>query len=193
MQCIEDNRRLARMLEVPPVLKPAYWTALKTRPRCFEIERQDIPALPELVQKMADYCRERGGIGLAAPQVGIYKSLAILLSPKGKIQVMINPVITRWFGREIQEVEGCLSLPGGGQQKIWRSEKVEIACGTEEDPMARVKTEHTGLIARVIQHEIDHLNSDGEVFILDRMGPVAKSQMLRKYLKFRREQERAHV
>lgn len=179
------------MLVVPQELVPTYWSPVRQRPRCEPITLEDIPSVPELVRKMAQYCKNHDGVGLAAPQVGIYKSLAILLSPKSKIQVMINPRIVMLSGRDLLELEGCLSLPPSkeNQHRVWRSEKVEIECGTEEDPLARVRTAHSGWVARVIQHEIDHLTPDGEVFFIDRVGPVAKGQALRKYLKFRKQLE----
>lgn len=179
------------MLVVPPVLGPSYWVPPRKRPHCLPIEPEDVPALPELVARMAQYCRDHEGAGLAAPQIGIYKSLAILLSPKNKVSVLINPEIVSYGGRDILDVEGCLSLPPSreNQFRVRRSEKIEVECGTEEDPHARVRTAHTGQVARIIQHEVDHLNPDGEVFFIDRIGALARGQALRKFLKFSRRQE----
>ncbi len=188
----ENNRNCwCTLLEVPSILTPAYWTIPAKRPRCQFLLPEDIPALPDLVAKMAQLCRDHGGVGLAAPQVGIYKSLAILLTPKGKIQVMINPEIVRSFGAQVTEREGCLSLPGlkPNQHPVVRSEGVEVACGTEEDPFARIVTEHTGFVARLIQHEVDHLNPDGEIFFIDRIGKVGQSVALRRYRNFRKAME----
>lgn len=154
-----------------------------------------MPAIPELVAKMVAYCKQHGGVGLAAPQVGINKSLAVVLTQKDKILEMINPAIVKWSGRDLLGNEGCLSIPPSlaNQAKVWRSEHIHVACGNETNPYARQVTEHAGWVARVIQHEVDHLNPEGQVYFIDRTGPVAKGQVLRKYLKFRRQMEAAHV
>lgn len=134
---------------------------------------------------MAQYCRDRDGVGLAAPQVGIYKQFAILMVNPGDVNALINPVITRFAGRDLQEKEGCLSLPPGldNQQPVVRSEIVDVECGTLEDPQAMVRTTHKGMMARIIQHEVDHLNPEGEVFFIDRIGAVKRGIVTRKFFK----------
>lgn len=181
------------MLVVPQTLTLSYWSPLKKREPCLPIEIEDMPAVPELIWMMAEFCKKHGGLGMAAPQVGIHKTLAMVLSPKGKVYGLINPKITKWYGREMQELEGCLSvLPQGNSHKVWRSERIDLVTGTEADPHAEQKTSHVGMEARVIQHEIDHLNADGEIFFLDRLGPVAKGQVIRKYMKSLRQEDK-HV
>ena len=170
------------MLEAPKTLAPDYYSRGLPHKVCRKIEIEDCAAIMQIVQDMAAYCRERDGVGLAAPQVGLYVQLAIVMVVVGRIDVLINPEIVNLAGRDLLEEEGCLSLPPAGQAtaRVWRSEIVHIASGTLEDPHARKVTIHKGLEARVIQHEIDHLQG---IFFIDRCGPVARELVLGKYQK----------
>jgi peptide deformylase len=105
----------------------------------------------------------RDGIGLAAPQIGVMRRLIIADIGVGLLS-LINPEILERRG-EASLLEGCLSLPSVGV-KVTRNESI-IVRGI--DPAGReVIRDMSGLMARVIQHEIDHLNG---VLILD-YGPV---------------------
>lgn len=137
------------------------------------IRRVD-PALKKIVREMFDLMYAAKGVGLAANQVDLPIRLFIanLEADPGRGQelVFINPVVTNPKGSEEQE-EGCLSLPGL-YGNVVRPKQVRIAAydlsGNEIDTTA------TGLLARVIQHELDHL--DGVLFI-DRMDRVAQSTL----------------
>ncbi len=98
------------------------------------------------------------GIGLAAPQIGILKRMIVVDIGSGPIKI-INPVITKRSGREVSQ-EGCLSVPNV-MIDIKRAEKISYE-GLDLDgkPM---KGEADGLLARALQHEIDHL--DGKIII----------------------------
>lgn len=113
------------------------------------------------------------GIGLAAPQVGIPKRAIVLDIGDGPIQ-LINPIVSKKTGSEIGE-EGCLSFPGV-MVKIRRAAKITFR-GLDEDGRL-VESEAEGLLARAIQHEIDHL--DGKL-IIDYVNPI-KRIFLRKKL-----------
>jgi len=106
------------------------------------------------------------GIGLAANQVGIPRSFAVIdIQPEGrhKPMVMINPVIEEKSGVIIEE-EGCLSVPGFAA-KVKRAAKVRVRALNEHGLPVIIEGE--GLLARCLQHEIDHLN--GKVYI-DRLS-----------------------
>lgn len=133
-----------------------------------------------LIDDMAETMYAVKGIGLAANQVGIPKRLCVvdtsIREQKSPLIVLINPVIIGREGKEEAE-EGCLSLPGY-LQTIKRSAKVIVkALDREGKPM---EMEATGLLARVFQHEIDHL--DGFLMI-DRISPIKREFFKRRYKK----------
>ncbi len=119
----------------------------------------------DLVRNMFYTMDKASGIGLAAPQVNLNMSLAIIdLSgideyKDSKPLVLINPEIVESHGKEVLE-EGCLSIPGV-RGNIERA--AEIHLRYNDFDMNEINTELSGFIARVAQHEIDHLN--GKLFI----------------------------
>ena len=125
--------------------------------------------LKTLAARMFELMRAARGVGLAAPQVG-HNIRLFVMNHTGKPeddQVFINPVLTEAEGDEEAE-EGCLSLPLINVDII-RSKKLHIAAqDLNGNPFEQ---NASGYIARVWQHEFDHLNG---VLLTDRMGPVAK-------------------
>lgn len=119
-----------------------------------------------LLDNMLETMYVNQGLGLAAPQVGVSKRMIVVNVGEGPIQ-LVNPVITKREGKETGE-EGCLCLPGI-LVKVKRAKKI-VYKGLDRD--GRVITQEAeGLLARVIQHEIDHL--DGKV-IFDYASPIKK-------------------
>lgn len=127
--------------------------------------------IQSLISDMIETMRRNNGIGLAAPQVGILKRL-IVVGIKDDPFVIINPEIF-WRSKETEVgEEGCLSIPGVfGQVK--RSKEIKVKGILPSGKKTKLKAE--GLFARVIQHEIDHL--DGILFI-DKMIKRATSNGL---------------
>jgi peptide deformylase len=127
------------------------------------------PALKELAAKMLQLMRDARGVGLAAPQVGHNIRLFVMNhtgDPKDD-RVYVNPELTEAEGSEEAE-EGCLSLPGINAN-IVRDKTIRLRAF---DPEGRpVDEKATGYLARIWQHEFDHLNG---TLITDRMGAVAK-------------------
>jgi peptide deformylase len=142
-----------------------------------------------LIQAMERFCSMHGGASLAAPQVGHSLRLAILMAEPGKPKLLINPEVVNLGGKDLFEPEGCLSLPPHDEAtaRVWRSEIAHVASGTLENPDARVVTIYKGRLARVAQHEIDHL--DG-LFFIDRCGPVAKGLVLRRFNRYLLEKQK---
>ena len=125
--------------------------------------------LRALVARMFDLMREAKGVGLAAPQVGENLRLFVINATQqpGDDRLYVNPVLSDLEGEEEQE-EGCLSLPGI-HVNVTRGKQVRMrAQDLEGKPIEEVAT---GFVARVWQHEFDHLNG---TLLTDRMGPVAK-------------------
>jgi peptide deformylase len=112
-----------------------------------------------LIDDMMRMMRKANGIGLAAPQVGVTQRI-IVIAPEGvKPTALINPVVTKSEGEQIGQ-EGCLSIPGlYGDVK--RAAYVEVEAVDRRG--RELVYELEGLPARVVQHEIDHL--DGILFI----------------------------
>ena len=116
----------------------------------------------DLIESMFNVMYGARGFGLAAPQVGVSQRLLILdiESYKGPILTLINPVITARSENTGPYEEGCLSVPG---INAIISRPLEIAVSAVTPDGKEMRFEAGGLLARVLQHEIDHL--DGRLFI----------------------------
>jgi peptide deformylase len=131
-----------------------------------------------LSDEMIEIMHASDGIGLAAPQVGISKRLLVTdISPVEKDSepmVFINPVILESTGEIILE-EGCLSIPGV-REEVARPEEILLKYQTVEGREKSDKFE--GWMARVLQHEVDHL--DGVLFI-DYLSPLKQKVILNNF------------
>lgn len=129
----------------------------------------------KLAANMIDTMRSANGIGLAAPQVGISRRIIVaddLENSKSAI-VLVNPVIVKKKGRS-NFCEGCLSVPEVTADII-RPEFIMVEAMNLDGDKIKINT--GGLLARVIQHETDHL--DGILFI-DRVSLLKRRQVLKK-------------
>ncbi|MEO8293911.1 MAG: peptide deformylase [Gemmatimonadota bacterium] len=115
------------------------------------------------------------GVGLAANQVGIARRIAVVETDEDRL-VLIDPVIVESEGKESAE-EGCLSIPEV-YAEVTRPGRITVEA-TGSDGL-RYTREAGGLLARAIQHEIDHL--DGILF-LDHLGPIKRTMLLARYKK----------
>lgn len=135
-----------------------------------------------MVRQMFDLMYQAKGVGLAANQVDLPIRLFVVnveADPnKGEELVFINPIVSQPKGSEEQE-EGCLSLPGLYGNVI-RPKQVRVAAYNLRGE--EVNLTATGLLARVIQHELDHL--DGVLFI-DRMKALSQSSIADMLEEFR--------
>jgi peptide deformylase len=137
-----------------------------------------------LIEDMIETMYAARGVGLAANQVGIPKRVCVidvnLKEEKKPLIVLINPLIIEKEGI-VEAEEGCLSIPGY-MTTIKRAERVYVRGLNREGKT--VEIEGTGLFARAIQHEIDHL--DG-LLIIDRMTPIKREFFKRRYKKSLKE------
>ncbi|UCE04180.1 MAG: peptide deformylase [Candidatus Latescibacterota bacterium] len=145
---------------------------------------EPLELLKGLVDDMFETMFDEPGIGLAAPQVGVSKRLVVIAPVAdddegeniGARLVLVNPEIT-WFSEErVPYEEGCLSVPEI-TEVVERPRAIQFAY-TDLDGVRR-EHDAAGLLARVVQHELDHL--DGVLFV-DRLSLI-KKQLLRKRLK----------
>jgi peptide deformylase len=133
--------------------------------------------LRRLVADLEDTVREPGRAGVAAPQIGV--SLRVFAyHVDGVVGHVVNPVLTEFAGTQADE-EGCLSVPGLAFPTP-RAMSV-VATGQDRDG-SPVRVAGTGLLARALQHETDHL--DGRLF-LDRLAGDVRRQALRELRRVR--------
>ena len=122
------------------------------RKKSREVEKIDDRILT-LLDDMAETMYDANGVGLAAPQVGVLKKVVVIDIGDGLIE-LINPVITYKKGEQI-DAEGCLSVPGRSAT-VSRPEKVMVRALNRKGE--EINIEGTGLLARALCHEIDHLS-----------------------------------
>ncbi len=127
------------------------------RKKCRKVEQIDY-RIKTLLDDLADTMYEADGVGLAAPQVGILKRIAVVDVGEGIVE-LINPVITETSGTQT-ETEGCLSVPDR-YGKVERPQTVTVKT-LDRDGNEYEITGHD-LFARALCHEIDHL--DGIMFV----------------------------
>ncbi len=116
-------------------------------------------SIQRLIDDMVETMRQSGGVGLAAPQVGVPLRVIVLGMPEEEPLAIINPEIVKRAG-EREVTEGCLSVPGYVGE-IKRSASVTVKGRNRQGKMIRVKA--TGLRAQALEHELDHL--DGILFV----------------------------
>ena len=112
------------------------------------------PRLLELGEDMFETMYETGGVGLAAPQVGILKQIVVIDVEDGNQYILINPEIVETEGSQTGP-EGCLSVPGK-YGIVTRPNKVKVRAYNED--MEEFELEGEGFLARAIFHECDHLH-----------------------------------
>ena len=147
-----------------------------------------VAAVDDDVRRLMDNLLETmfaaAGIGLAAPQIGVFRRVIVVDSAPGRETPaplrMANPRILRASAEVATVEEGCLSLPGQ-YAEVERSTGVRVAW-LDEAGVER-ETDAEGLFAACLQHEIDHL--DGVLFI-DRISRVKRSMILRRLAKLRK-------
>ncbi len=130
----------------------------------------------KLAYDMIETMRSSNGVGLAAPQVGISKRVIVVeyVENDNKAAItLINPKIKQKKGKA-KFCEGCLSLPGVSNDVI-RPESITVEALNLDGDMFKIDAE--GLLARIIQHETDHL--DGILFI-DRIGFLRRKKIIKQ-------------
>ncbi len=137
--------------------------------------------IQNLVKDMASIMYQAPGIGLAAIQVGVNKSLLVYdVSPKDEkrsLQVLINPRIVESEGTTISEDEGCLSVPDF-RANVKRAASVLVEGFDNNEKPLRIEAE--GLLAVLLQHEIDHLNG---ILFIDRISSLKRGMYKRRVIK----------
>lgn len=138
------------------------------------------PEIETLIDDMIETMYAAPGIGLAAPQVGVSLKIFVIDLSLGKdpsaLHAMINPQFIERDGMQLEE-EGCLSIPGF-TATVARPQRVVVEGLNRHGEKYRL--EGTGLMARALQHEVDHLNS---CLFVDRLRGISRDLILRKIKK----------
>lgn len=141
----------------------------------------------EKCDEMVEFLRKIAGAGLAAPQLGINLPIVVIEvrktdlfpdRPESPLYVMINPKILKYSKKKLVDHEGCFSVPGM-IGKVKRSESVELEY--QDLDGNKHKEKFSGYIARVIQHEVDHLNG---LEYLQRMDSMTDLMTVENWKKF---------
>lgn len=156
------------------------------RTAAAEVDAFD-PDLKTLVRDMFETMYHAEGIGLAAPQIGISQRVIVVdlrseEQPEARL-ALINPKVV-WASKESEKVpEGCLSIPGL-EEVIKRSSAIRVEAVDIDGGSIELETE--GLFARVLQHEIDHI--DGILFV-DRVSALKRRILMKKWKKIQSEED----
>jgi peptide deformylase len=139
--------------------------------------------LHQLLRDMAQTMYAAPGVGLAAPQIGVPLRVFVIDVTVGKqpgeLFEVVNPQFVACEGMQMEE-EGCLSLPGFNATVVRPARAVVKGLDRDGRP---ITIEGTGLLARALQHEMDHL--DGSLFV-DRLRGIKRDVIVRKVQKLRR-------
>lgn len=142
------------------------------------IEESDFTDILKLREYMLKVMKRADGVGLAAPQVGCFKQY-ILIEDGGNIIDLVNPYITKMFGKELEDYESCLSLPPEGNScLVPRLETIHVEASTGNVPHVRRQFVFTAYTARIVQHEIDHLSG---TFFVDRVSLKRRQEVLERF------------
>jgi peptide deformylase len=164
---------------IRPILR--YGEEVLHRP-AVRVDRFDA-SLHALLRDMAETMYAAPGVGLAGPQIGVPLRVFVIdlsvAKTRGSLIEVVNPELVSCDGIQLEE-EGCLSLPGFNATVARPARAVVCGQDREGEP---VTIEGTGLLARALQHEIDHL--DGALF-LDRLRGIRRQMIVRRVQKLRR-------
>jgi peptide deformylase len=150
---------------------------------------EDVQGVADLLALMVQRLRELNGAGLAAPQLGFSVKVIVVEvrktdvfphRPTSPLLQMINPMIVKQSGTTETGWEGCFSVPGL-MGLVPRAETITVEYTSTDG--SQVTERYAGYVARVIQHEIDHLNG---VEFVDRMTSMESLTTVANYLEFHR-------
>ncbi len=133
--------------------------------------------IKEAAKQMFEIIKKDKGVGIAGPQIGLMKRIFVVHIEGDEERVFINPSILETSQETAKYEEGCLSVPGIYVDVV-RSESVKIQAWNEKGKPFTM--EANGLLARVIQHEYDHLEG---VLFLDRLTELKRNKLIEKYEK----------
>ena len=158
---------------------------LVLRTKCDPIDRIT-PELLSTMSQMVDMMRAQNGVGLAAPQVGILSRFLVMMDPDTEtVYQMINPKIVSRSSDVCTMEEGCLSVLGHDGLPVFAnvSRPQSVVVEWTDETGSQKMAEMSGVPARIVQHETDHL--DGKLFI-DYLSPIRREMLMRKVKKLKK-------
>lgn len=138
--------------------------------------------IKNISKKMVEAMLRANGVGIAAPQIGVAKRI-IVFDLDGKLYILINPEIVETSEEEEENLEGCLSIPGVDAPVV-RKLRAQVRGITLDEK--EIEVEGEGLMARALQHEVDHL---GGILFIDYLTPVRRRSVLNDYMRQQREEK----
>jgi len=162
-----------------PVLNLVYFPDDPLTQKADPVESFD-KKLTTLADDMLETMHASQGVGLAAPQIGLSKRLFVLQEPEGEEMVLVNPEILTMEGKEAGE-EGCLSMPAV-YADVPRATRIEVKAQDLEGNWTEF--EASNFLARIIQHEYDHL--DGILFP-ERLDIISRQEKLAQWAEVREQ------
>jgi peptide deformylase len=157
------------------------------RKKAKEVKKID-SKVANLVCDLVDTLYYYKGVGLAAPQIGVGKRVIVVdvSEKRNELIVLINPVVVAEEGEELRE-EGCLSLPGINAEVLRPKRVVVKGLNLKGE---EIELSNDGFLARVLLHEIDHLNG---ILFIDRIEKRKKKELLRELKKLRKASKKEKV
>jgi len=146
------------------------------RQRAEKIDKID-DEITNAAKQMLEIIKLEKGVGIAGPQIGLMKRIFVTHTEGDEERIFINPSILETSQETVKFEEGCLSVPGFYADVV-RSESVKIQAWNEKGKPFTL--EANGLLARVIQHEYDHLEG---ILFLDRISELKRKRLIEKYEK----------
>lgn len=141
------------------------------REKSKKVEKIDGSVI-QLVRDLTDTLKETGGVGMAAPQIGVTRRV-IIINADNKIHVFINPEIEVLDDDKIKSDEGCLSIYSIRDFHVKRFSKIKVRAKNLKGNDVEFVAED--LLARIFQHEIDHLNG---VLFMDHLDRKSKEELM---------------
>ncbi len=146
------------------------------RKKCQNVDTFD-KKFQEFLEEMTEIMYREDGIGLAAPQIGVTKNVVVIdvseLEKNEALHIFVNPVIKNSSGESVVE-EGCLSIPGV-REEVTRPDTITLSY--QDETGAKFEHEFDSWLARVLQHELDHLNG---ILFVDYLSPIKRQLLINK-------------
>jgi peptide deformylase len=138
-----------------------------------DVEKIDKTVL-DLVKDMLDTLQDEGGVGLAAPQIGITRRI-IMIRFEDKVETYVNPELEVLDEDLVEGDEGCLSIYSIQGFQVKRSPRIKVkAINIKGEPVEFIAED---MLARILQHEVDHLNG---VLFIDHLDADSRMELLKK-------------
>lgn len=136
---------------------------------CEEVQESEVQEILKLGKEMIEYCYKNGGVGLACPQIGIFKKMFVYRKTENSFQIVINPAFYPISKRPIKVLEGCMSYPGKSYLVECYKEIQAVVFVWEQNKLIKRGYALNGNKSIIFQHECLHVGSGN-----DKIGKTIK-------------------